>query len=175
MMVCVLTGNKLLPEVMMTQFIIAYICTRSEWVNSLRRHICITNLVYHWFREWLGACSAPNHYLNQCCIIVNWTLGNKLQSNCNRNYNIFIQGNAFDKCHLWNGSHFASASMSWWLWHQPRLPVIAIDVGPVQPSAFVMQASITQCWIQHSMISWEGVWHILSMKGAKKSSEYYTA
>ena len=39
---------------------------------------------------------APNHYLNQCWIIVNWTLRNKLQWNLNRNSNIFIQENAFE-------------------------------------------------------------------------------
>ena len=29
------------------------------------------------------AYSAPSHYLNQCWVIVNWTLRNKLQCNCN--------------------------------------------------------------------------------------------
>ena len=28
--------------------------------------------------KWLATCSAPSHYLNQCCFIVNWTLGDKL-------------------------------------------------------------------------------------------------
>ena len=36
------------------------------------------------------------HYLNQCRNIVNWTLGNKLQWNFNRNSNIFIVENAFE-------------------------------------------------------------------------------
>ena len=39
---------------------------------------------------------APSHYLNQCWIIVNWTLRNKLQSNLNQNSKIFIQENAFE-------------------------------------------------------------------------------
>ena len=39
---------------------------------------------------------APSHYLNQCWHIVNWTLGNKLQSNFNRNSNIFFQEKAFE-------------------------------------------------------------------------------
>ena len=39
---------------------------------------------------------APSHYLNQCWIIVNWTLRNKLLWNSNRNSNIFIQENAFE-------------------------------------------------------------------------------
>ena len=39
---------------------------------------------------------APGHYLNQCWNIVNWTLGNKLQWNFNRNSNIFIEENTFE-------------------------------------------------------------------------------
>ena len=35
----------------------------------------------------------PSHYLNQCSIVVNWTLKNKLHSNCIRNPNIFIHAN----------------------------------------------------------------------------------
>ena len=44
----------------------------------------------------LVAWTAPSHYLNQCWNIVNWTLGNKLQWNLNRNLNIFIKENAFE-------------------------------------------------------------------------------
>ena len=46
--------------------------------------------------KWLVAWSAPSHYLNQCWNIFNWTIGNKLQWNSNRNSNIFIQENAFE-------------------------------------------------------------------------------
>ena len=59
-------------------------------------HICICNLGHHWFRQWIGACSAPSHCLNKCWNIVNWTRGNKLQWNLNRNLNIFIQESAFE-------------------------------------------------------------------------------
>ena len=38
----------------------------------------------------------PSHYLNQCWNIVNWTLGNKIQWNLNRNSYIFIQENTFE-------------------------------------------------------------------------------
>ena len=48
---------------------------------------CITRIVI-----W----TAPSHYLNHCWNIVNWTLGNKLQWNFNRNSNIFIQENALE-------------------------------------------------------------------------------
>ena len=39
---------------------------------------------------------APSHYLDQCWIIVNWTLGNRLQWNLNWNSSIFIQENTFE-------------------------------------------------------------------------------
>ena len=43
-------------------------------------------------------CLSPGRcrYLNQCCNIVNWTVGNKLQWNLNRNSCIFIQESAFE-------------------------------------------------------------------------------
>ena len=40
--------------------------------------------------------SVPSHYLNQCWIIINRTLRNKLQWNHYRNSYIFIQENAFE-------------------------------------------------------------------------------
>ena len=51
---------------------------------------------HHWFRKWLVAWPVPSHYLNQCWNIVNWTLGNKIKWNLNRDLNIFIQENAFE-------------------------------------------------------------------------------
>ena len=44
-------------------------------------HICVSELIKHWFKKWLVACSAPRHYLNQSWVIVSWTLTNKLQWN----------------------------------------------------------------------------------------------
>ena len=41
------------------------------------------------------AWSAPNHYLNQCWIIINWIPRNKIQWNINRNSCIFIHENPF--------------------------------------------------------------------------------
>ena len=38
--------------------------------------------------------SAPSHYLNQCWVIANWTLRNKIQRNFNQNTKQFIHGNA---------------------------------------------------------------------------------
>ena len=71
-------------------------------LNSLRpsdAYICISKRRHHWSRYWLVAWSAPSHYLNQCWYIVNSNLGNTLQHvqwNFNRNYNIFIQEDAFE-------------------------------------------------------------------------------
>ena len=60
-------------------------------------HICISELDQYWFRYWLVAYLAPSHYLNQCWVIVNWTLRNKHQWNLNQNTNIFIHKNASEK------------------------------------------------------------------------------
>ena len=57
-------------------------------------HICISEWGQHWFRWWLVAYFAPSHYVNQCWVIVNWPLRNKLQWNFNQNTNIFINKNA---------------------------------------------------------------------------------
>ena len=48
----------------------------------------------HWFRYWLVAYLAPSHYLNQCWVLVNWTLRNKLQRNFNQNTKLFIHKSA---------------------------------------------------------------------------------
>ena len=59
-------------------------------------HICVIELGQHWFRWWLVAYSVPSHYLNQCWVIVNWTLRNKLQWNFNSNTKLNIHENAFE-------------------------------------------------------------------------------
>ena len=38
---------------------------------------------------------APSHYLNQCWLLVNWTLGSKLLWNSNQNTKLFIHKNTF--------------------------------------------------------------------------------
>ena len=40
---------------------------------------------------WFLACSVSSHYLKKCWLTINWTLGNKLQWNCNWNSNTFIE------------------------------------------------------------------------------------
>ena len=86
------------------QNVISIDLTDWGWVT----HICITNLGHRWFRKWLVAFSVPSRYLNQSCIIVNWTLRNKPQSNCTRNSNIFIEENAFKNL-IWK----MSVILSW--------------------------------------------------------------
>ena len=62
------------------------------YCNSSPRvpHIHVGELVQHWFRWWLGACWAPCHYLNQCCLVVNWPLRNTIQWNSNQDTRLFI-------------------------------------------------------------------------------------
>ena len=55
-----------------------------QWISS------------HWFRYWLVAYLAPSHYLNQCWVIVNWTLTNKVRWNFNQNTRLFIHENALE-------------------------------------------------------------------------------
>ena len=58
------------------------------------KHICVKKyIIIGSDRWWLVAWSAPNHYLNQCWLIVNWTLGNIPQWNLDRNSYFFIQAN----------------------------------------------------------------------------------
>ena len=59
------------------------------------RILCVSELGQHWFRYWLVVCSALSHYLNQCWLIVNWALGNKLQG-----IRIEIQNFSFTKMRL---------------------------------------------------------------------------
>ena len=72
-------------------------------------HICISELGQY----WLVASSALNHYLKQCCFIVNCTPGNKFQWNLNQNSVIFIQENAFEIVVCQNGGHFVQGQISW--------------------------------------------------------------
>ena len=55
-------------------------------------HICISKLTIIGSDNGL---LVPSHYLNQCRDIVNWSLTNKLQWNCNWNSYICIQENPF--------------------------------------------------------------------------------
>ena len=67
----------------------------TQYVQWIWTYLCVINLCHYWFRQWLVACSAPSHYLNQWCIIFIWTFRNKHQSNCIRNSKF-----SFMKMHL---------------------------------------------------------------------------
>ena len=56
--------------------------------------ICISESGQHCFRLWLVAYSAPSHFQNQCWVIVNWSLRNKLRENFNQNTKPFIHEHA---------------------------------------------------------------------------------
>ena len=64
--------------------------------RSSADRIVVNSYNHHWYRQWLGAWTAPNHYLNQCWNIANWTLGNKLLWNFKRIPCIFIEENVFE-------------------------------------------------------------------------------
>ena len=73
-------------------------------------HVCFSKLTIIGSDNGLslGRRQLPSHYLNQCWNIVDWTLGNKLQWNLNRNSYIFIQENAFENV-VWK----MAAILSW--------------------------------------------------------------
>ena len=48
----------------------------------------------------------PSHYLNQCLVIVNWTLRNKFQWNFRSKYKTFHTRKCICKYRLRNGGHF---------------------------------------------------------------------
>ena len=57
----------------------------------------------HWFGQWLGAKQTTIHYLNQCWLIVNWTLRTDFSDIKILNFSF---KNFIRKCRLWNGGHF---------------------------------------------------------------------
>ena len=59
-------------------------------------HICVSESGQQGFRQWHVAYLAPNHYLNQFWVIINWTIRNKLERHLSQKSNLFIQGNAFE-------------------------------------------------------------------------------
>ena len=67
-----------------------------EYINSsLNAAYIVSESHQNCFRKWLGAYTAPSHYLNQCLVIVDWTIRNKFQRNFNQT-TIF----SFTKMHL---------------------------------------------------------------------------
>ena len=67
-------------------------------------HIWVSESGQHWFRWWLVAYWSPSHHLNQCCVIINWTLRDKLQWNFSQN----TKNAKYTKLHL------KISSVKWW-------------------------------------------------------------
>ena len=65
-----------------------------QLISPIGPHICVSESGQHWFRWWRVAYSAPSHYLNQCWVIVTWTLRNKRRWNFNQNTKRFVHENA---------------------------------------------------------------------------------
>ena len=65
--------------------------------HTLVPHICAKGSGQHTSDNGLSPNSSPSHYLNQCWVIVNWTLRNELQLIFNQNTNLFIHENASEK------------------------------------------------------------------------------
>ena len=79
-------------------------------------HICVCESDQHRFRQWLVAYSAPSHNLNQCWIIINWTLRNDFQWNFDQNTNF-----SFKKLHLKMLSAKMAAMLYRGRWVKPSL------------------------------------------------------
>ena len=91
-------GDKPLSEPMMFSLLtyMRHLASMSltHWGQVM--HISVSKLCYLRFRLCLVTCSASSHYLNQCWVIVNWTIRNKLQENFHRNSHYFIEQNALE-------------------------------------------------------------------------------
>ena len=69
-------------------------CDLTYWGRAT--HICVSTTYQHWLRKWLVACSAPSHYLNHCCHVVNQGIRSTFQWNFIQNSKVFFQGNALE-------------------------------------------------------------------------------
>ena len=74
-------------------------CTKPQW-KDLPDLVILFPPSAVYMRRWIWSALirvmvsrlfGAKHYLNQCWFIINWTLGNKLQWNCNWNSNTFIE------------------------------------------------------------------------------------
>ena len=63
-------------------------------IRLKKLHMCVSNLGHNWLRLWLGARSAPSHYLHQWWRIANWTLGTNFND-------IVIQIQLFTRKKIW--------------------------------------------------------------------------
>ena len=101
---------------------------------------------HHGFRQWLGAWSAPSHYLNQWWNIFNWTSSNKLRWNFNQNSYIFVEENAFENVVWKMASIFLGLNV---LTHWGRVPhnIRQLDNHP---------------WFRQWLVAWSAPSHFLN-------------
>ena len=120
-------------------------------------HICVSELGQDWFRQWLVACSAPSHYPNQCSLIVNWTLRNKLQWKSKRNSII-----SFKKIRL------KMASAKWRPFYRGE-DESNLSVHGCQWPQFHTQSHV-RTWI--SCMKWNTITHLYDMKIIIRQDEF---
>ena len=118
----------------------------------------------HWGRmTHICVWPALSHYLNQCWIIVNWNLKNKLQWNIKQNLCIFIQENAFENvvCKmaatlLWpqcvNSVEVSKSYLPKDVWKALHCPYFKIVFGL---KAFITHIHVRKNW-WNSMNWWSG-------------------
>ena len=83
-------------------------------------HIYVSVSGQHWFRYWLVAYSAPSHCLNQCSVVVNLTLRNKIQWHFNQNTKFFIHVNAPEIYAKWRPVFHLAVQAGCIKWYTPR-------------------------------------------------------
>ena len=117
-------------------------------------HICVSELSIIGSDNGLS----PNHYLEQCWLIFNWSLRNKHQWNFDQNSNIFIEANPFQN--VWKMAAMLSRPqcVNKMLPYVNYIGKVFIDwfAGPfcdLQPSAQDRQITC------HSKLSWKQMKH----------------
>ena len=119
---------------------------------TLVPHICVNESGQHWFRLWLCTYSVTSHYLNQCWVIANWTLGDKLQWNFNPNTKCFIPENASGNivCEM-------VTILSRGRWIKVALVLVLIKV-----MLFNIAASLATLFIDRELLQTLASWQLLS-------------
>ena len=102
----------------------------------------------YWFRLWLICCSAPGHYLNQRRLIINWTSGNKLQSDVMQSVRKFIW-----KCRLQIDSHFDDRFQWILIKTQLYVPTTKLIWKCLQNVVHFASASICSATVQSAWVS----------------------
>ena len=103
---CAVCDNAFNCIAIYREFIVEKTSPHSRFSNNIRIHIhviFIFDILIHRIqvtqicvgKSSLVAYSVPSHYQNQCSLVENWTLGNRIQSNSNKYTTVSIQENKF--------------------------------------------------------------------------------